>query len=71
MVEIYHDTDDAEDKMTYVSYDKEVVFAAPRDAFQFLDAPYSRDHYLHKSFRHPMMIPDDIFPDSWRNLRAS
>jgi len=69
MVEIFHEIEDEGRKMTWVKYDKQVLFAVPRDAFQFLDAPYTRDHHLYTSFRHPMMIPDDMFPEVWMNLK--
>jgi hypothetical protein len=67
MVQMYRLTDDPGSKMTWIHYDKEILFAIPRDAFHFKDALYSRDHFLPCSFRHPMMIPDDMFPDIWRN----
>ena len=65
MVELFSAKDSAND-MTVVQYFNEVLFAIPRDAFVFRDAPYSRDHQLRSSFRHEMMIPDDMFPDSWK-----
>lgn len=55
-----------------IHYDfvKYVLFDVPRDIFYFRDAPYTRDHYQFWSFRHDMRIPDDIFPDAWRDLRS-
>jgi len=37
-----------------------------REAMRFEDAPYSTDLFLDKAFRHPIGIPDDIFPEAWR-----
>ena len=63
-VQLFH-TDDNDD-MTYVYYEQ-VLFAVPRDAFLFEDLAFSRDHHLPFSFRHEMMIPDDMFPIAWKN----
>jgi SET domain len=41
----------------------------PRLALRFTDAPYSTDMFLYNAFRHEIGIPDDIFPEAWRNLR--
>lgn len=68
MVETYHDVEDEQREMTFVTYDKEILFGVPRDAFQFLDAQYSRDHFDPGSFRHPIMIPSDIMPTAWMDL---
>lgn len=56
LVEIYHETEDELHGMTWIQYDREVLFGVERDAFQFLDDPYTRDHSLRSSFRHPMMV---------------
>jgi hypothetical protein len=45
-----------------------VMFDVPRDAFYFVDMPYTRDHHQAWSFRHDMRIPDDLLPDAWKNL---
>jgi hypothetical protein len=68
MVEIFHEVQDDRNEMTWINYDEEILFGVERDAFQFLDEPYTRDHSLHSSFRHAMMIPDDMFPEQWKNL---
>lgn len=41
----------------------------PREAFEFADAPYTTDVFLRNAFRHDIRIPDDMFPDAWKNLR--
>lgn len=46
-----------------------IFFGIPRDAFFFIDLPYSRDIHQDWAFRHPMMIPDEIFPDIWKNKK--
>ena len=33
------------------------------------DMMYTKDEFQVKAFRHEMMMPDDIFPEEWRNLR--
>lgn len=37
-----------------------------RAALRFVDVPYSTDLWLPGAFRHPIAIPDQIFPDAWR-----
>lgn len=44
-----------------------VLFDLPRDAFFFIDIPYKRDHHQEWAFRHDMRIPDELFPDVWKN----
>jgi len=44
-----------------------LLFDAPRDAFYFEDQKKHRHHHQTWSFRHDIRIPDDIFPDAWRN----
>jgi hypothetical protein len=41
----------------------------PHDAFEFSDAPYTADTFLRNAFRHDIRIPDDMFPNAWKNLR--
>lgn len=41
----------------------------PRQALKFVDKPYTTDLHLGNAFRHEIMIPDEIFPDKWRNLK--
>ena len=53
---------------------KEVVvwgalFDVPRAAFYFKDQSYSRHHHQSWSFRHDMRIPDNLFPDVWKNKK--
>ena len=37
----------------------------PRIAVEVRDKMYTKNEFLDGSFRHPMMIPDDIFPEAW------
>jgi hypothetical protein len=45
----------------------QILWNVPSDAFIFADLAYTRDHYDLQSFRHAMMIPDDMFPEVWKN----
>lgn len=47
-----------------------IVSNMPRWAIQIRDRRYSKDEFLRKSysFRHEMMISDEIFPESWKNM---
>jgi hypothetical protein len=47
----------------------ELVEEAPREAFYFEDRPYTSDTFLTNAFRHDLRIPDDMFPEAWKNLR--
>ncbi len=40
----------------------------PRTSISFVNSPYTSDIFLKNSFRHEMMLPDDIFPKAWMNL---
>jgi len=44
-----------------------VVHKVPRHAIFLTDRPQSQDWHLPHTFRHPIMIPNDIFPESWKN----
>ena len=39
----------------------------PRHSMAFVDVPFSTDLHLRNAFRHPIGIPDDIFPPQWTN----
>jgi hypothetical protein len=51
--------------MTVVE-EQEVLWNVPADAFYFTDLPYWRDHQNFDAFRRPMIIPDELFPDIWK-----
>jgi hypothetical protein len=40
----------------------------PRSSISFVNSPYTSDIFLKNSFRHEMMLPDEIFPKAWMNL---
>ena len=44
-----------------------LLFDVPRDAFYFKDQENHRHHHQVWSFRHDMRIPDELFPDIWKN----
>ena len=43
----------------------------PRGAISFADSAYSTDIFLDGAFRHPVQIPDDIFPPAWRGFEGT
>jgi hypothetical protein len=47
----------------------ENVLTVSSDSFYFVDIPYTRDHHMLNSFRHAMMLPNDMFPDIWKNKK--
>uniref|UniRef100_A0A7S2MYR8 SET domain-containing protein n=1 Tax=Helicotheca tamesis TaxID=374047 RepID=A0A7S2MYR8_9STRA len=44
-----------------------VVHGIPRRAITFVEIPYTGDQHLRSAFRHPIGIPDSMFPPLWRN----
>jgi hypothetical protein len=46
-----------------------VVSKVPRHAVRFSDKPYTTDPHLEGSFRHELHLPNDIFPEDWKDLR--
>ena len=62
-MEYQDDSDDGENESTTTLYREDV----PRTAILFVDTPYSTDMHLKGAFRHEIGIPDDIFPERWRN----
>ena len=45
-----------------------IIHDIPRFAIEVRDKMYTKNEFLSGSFRHPMMLPDDIFPETWMNL---
>jgi hypothetical protein len=45
-----------------------VVHGMTTDGLFLYDKAYTNDWHLQNAFRHTMMIPDEIFPESWKNL---
>jgi SET domain len=45
----------------------EKVQGVPREAFVFRENPYTADYLQQNVFRHDIRIPDEMFPDSWKN----
>mmetsp|Transcript_22068 Transcript_22068/g.53421 ORF Transcript_22068/g.53421 Transcript_22068/m.53421 type:complete len:473 (-) Transcript_22068:444-1862(-) len=50
------------------SGENHILTNVPRWAIEVRDKLYSKDEFLQNSFRHEMMMLDDIFPDTWKNL---
>jgi len=44
-----------------------VVNGVPRGAIRFTDKLYTTDQHLPNAFRHEIGIPDEIFPDQWKD----
>lgn len=39
----------------------------PQMAIRFTDRPYTTDQFLKNAFRHPIQIPEKLFPEKWKN----
>lgn len=48
-----------------------IVSKVPRPAIRFTDKVYTTDQHLAGAFRHRIGIPDEIFPDVWRDEKGS
>jgi hypothetical protein len=64
---IQEDEDETSQQTTVI--DGPILWNVPSDVFYFADMPYQRDHHQFSSFRKAMMIPDEIFPDAWKNAK--
>jgi hypothetical protein len=43
----------------------------PRRAMEYYDRPYTIDLFLPNAFRHDIRIPDDMFPEAWKNAAGT
>eukprot|EP00571_Detonula_confervacea_P007826 CAMPEP_0172326942 /NCGR_PEP_ID=MMETSP1058-20130122/58069_1 /TAXON_ID=83371 /ORGANISM="Detonula confervacea, Strain CCMP 353" /LENGTH=602 /DNA_ID=CAMNT_0013043851 /DNA_START=67 /DNA_END=1875 /DNA_ORIENTATION=- len=50
------------------SGENHILTNVPRWAIEVRDKLYTKDEFLSKSFRHEMMMPNEIFPETWKNL---
>jgi hypothetical protein len=46
-----------------------IVTHVPRHAIRFSDKMYTTDQHLENAFRHEIGLPDDVFPESWKDLK--
>jgi hypothetical protein len=44
-----------------------IVKNVPKDGVELVDRLKTADWHMQNAFRHEIMIPDDIFPESWKN----
>ena len=51
--------------------DKRIIKNVPRRGLQFEDIAYTNDQFLSNAFRHDIRIPDDLFPDAWKNNKQN
>lgn len=48
--------------------DRYIDHQVPRRAIRFVERPYADDEHLPNAFRHPIALPDELTPASWRDL---
>ena len=46
------------------------VTNVPRRALKFEDLAYTQDQFLENAFREYIRIPDEIFPEAWKNIKT-
>ena len=49
-------------------HSEKVLEDVPQEAIFFQDRPYTSDQFLDNAFRHDIRIPDELFPEAWKNL---
>jgi len=64
------DEDDSEDDEEDDDEDSALVILnkVPQWSIVFVNNPYTGPMHRRGAFRHHMMIPGDMFPESWKNL---
>ena len=53
-------------------YDKHktiIVHNVPKEGVQLKDNLFTADWHMEQAFRHEIMIPDDMFPEKWKNRK--
>uniref|UniRef100_A0A7S1G0D7 SET domain-containing protein n=1 Tax=Corethron hystrix TaxID=216773 RepID=A0A7S1G0D7_9STRA len=43
----------------------------PREAITFIDKPLTSDVHMKGTFRFPIMLPDEVFPEKWKNNKSN
>jgi hypothetical protein len=51
------------------TYDR--MIDVPREAFVFVNRPYTSYMFASNAFRHAIMILDELFPETWKNRNSS
>jgi hypothetical protein len=49
--------------------DRFIDLKVPRRAIRFVDKPYMSDEHMPGAFRHPLLFPEELFPQTWRQGR--
>lgn len=49
--------------------EEHTMINVPGYAIDVRDRQYTKDEFIDNAFRHEMIMPDDIFPDDWKNLK--
>jgi hypothetical protein len=49
--------------------DPTILTEYPENSIRFVNRPYMGDIFLPQGFRHSLGIPNEIFPEQWKNLK--
>lgn len=60
--------DEGDDDRPRPRHKRVTVTNVPRRGLRFEDLSYTTDQFLPNAFRHDIRIPDEIFPEAWKNL---
>eukprot|EP00978_Attheya_sp_CCMP212_P017718 scaffold47609_cov46-Attheya_sp.AAC.1 len=63
-VQLFNHSSTDPDEVIFL-YDNVIVTNFPRHAMTFADDLYTTDQFLPNTFRHPIMVPDNLFPRTW------
>jgi len=60
--------------MIYMEYnipssENHILTNVPRWAIEIRDKLYAKDEFMSNAFRQEMMMPDDVFPETWKNIQ--
>jgi hypothetical protein len=53
------------------SYEHLTIKNVPRRGLKFEDLSYTTDQFLENAFREYIRIPDEIFPEAWKNIKSA
>ncbi|KAL7545891.1 hypothetical protein ACHAWF_009247 [Thalassiosira exigua] len=62
---IMNSEDDLEGELYIPPEEEHILVNVPRWAISVQDERYAKDEFQENSFRHAMMMPDEIFPETW------
>lgn len=69
--QLEYDEEAEEEDMDLPSYEHMTIKNVPRRGLEFEDLSYTTDQFLENAFREYIRIPDEIFPEAWKNIKTA